>query len=95
VYTDAKKYQKVEFADIEKGKASFEKNSTQGYVAMVQHYFASAWVLPADTVRENFASKVDNNLYAVGMITPSMKWLRVNPKPLSPPCLWVLKKRKC
>jgi len=70
VYTDAKKYQKVEFADIEKGKASFEKNSTQGYVAMVQHYFASAWVLPADTVRENFARKVDNNLYAVGMITP-------------------------
>jgi YidC/Oxa1 family membrane protein insertase len=70
VYTDAQKYQKVEFTDIEKGKASFEKNSNQGYVAMVQHYFASAWVLPANTLRENFARKVDNNLYAVGMITP-------------------------
>jgi YidC/Oxa1 family membrane protein insertase len=70
VYTDAQKYQKVEFTDIEKGKASFEKNSNQGYIAMVQHYFASAWVLPANTLRENFARKVDNNLYAVGMITP-------------------------
>ncbi len=70
VYTEAKKYQKIEFTDIEKGKAEFEKNAPEGYVAMVQHYFASAWVLPANTVRENFARKVDTNLYSVGMITP-------------------------
>ena len=36
VYTDAKKYQKVEFSDIEKGKAEIEKTSSTGYVAMVQ-----------------------------------------------------------
>ncbi len=70
VYTDAKKYQKIEFTDIEKNKAEFEKTTQQGYVAMVQHYFASAWVLPVNTARENFARKVDVNLYAVGMITP-------------------------
>jgi len=70
VYTDTKKYQKIEFTDIEKNKADFEKSTQQGYVAMVQHYFASAWVFPANTARENFARKVDNNLYAVGMITP-------------------------
>ncbi len=70
VYTDAKKYQKIEFTDIEKSKAEFEKTSPQGYVAMVQHYFASAWLLPDNTAHENFARKVDNNLYAVGMITP-------------------------
>jgi YidC/Oxa1 family membrane protein insertase len=70
VYTDAKKYQKIEFTDIEKNKAEFEKTTQQGYVAMVQHYFASAWLLPENTARENFARKVDNNLYAVGMITP-------------------------
>ena len=70
VYTDAKKFQKIEFTDIEKNKAEFEKTTQQGYVAMVQHYFAAAWLLPPDTARENFARKVDNNLYAVGMITP-------------------------
>ena len=70
VYTDAQKYQKLEFTDIEKNKAEYEKTTQQGYVAMVQHYFASAWVLPANTTRENFARKVDTNLYAVGMITP-------------------------
>jgi YidC/Oxa1 family membrane protein insertase len=46
VYTTAQKYQKVEFADIKKKSATYEKQSTTGYVAMVQHYFASAWILP-------------------------------------------------
>ena len=69
VYTDAKKYQKVEFSDIEKNKAEIEKTSPNGYVAMVQHYFASAWLLDDGTPRENFVRKVDTNLYAVGLIT--------------------------
>ncbi len=70
VYTEAKKYQKVEFSDIEKNKAEFEKQSPNGYVAMVQHYFVSAWLLAEGLPREIFARKVDTNLYAVGMITP-------------------------
>ena len=70
VYTEAKKFTKVEFSDIEKGKAEIEKDSTNGYVAMVQHYFASAWILPDGIKRELFVRKVDNNLYAVGMIAP-------------------------
>ncbi len=70
VFTNEKKYQKVEFADIEKGKADFEKQSAQGYVAMVQHYFASAWLLDDLQQRNNFARKIDNNLYAVGMVAP-------------------------
>ena len=68
IYTPAQKYQKVEFSEIEKNKANFEKKADQGYVAMVQHYFASAWILPNDLPREFFARKVDNNLYSVGMI---------------------------
>ncbi|OYU32501.1 MAG: membrane protein insertase YidC [Comamonadaceae bacterium PBBC2] len=70
IYTDAKKYHKVEFSDIEKNKAEIDKTSPNGYVAMVQHYFASAWLLGDGIHRENFVRKVDNNLYAVGMITP-------------------------
>jgi YidC/Oxa1 family membrane protein insertase len=70
VYTEAKKFTKVEFSDIEKGKVDIVKESTNGYVAMVQHYFASAWILPDGVKRELFARKVDANLYAVGMIAP-------------------------
>ncbi len=69
VYTEAKKYQKIEFKDIEKGKAEVEKSASNGYVAMVQHYFASAWLLGDGIKRDLFERKVDTNLYAVGMIT--------------------------
>ncbi|GKT22868.1 membrane protein insertase YidC [Acidovorax sp. SUPP3334] len=70
VYTEAKKYHKVEFKDIENGKAEIDKSSTNGYVAMVQHYFASAWLLGNGVQRDLFVRKVDTNLYSVGMITP-------------------------
>ncbi len=69
VYTEAKKYQKVEFTDIEKNKIDIEKQAENGYVAMVQHYFASAWLLGDGIKRDLFMRKVDTNLYAVGMIT--------------------------
>jgi YidC/Oxa1 family membrane protein insertase len=70
VYTDIKKYQKAEFSDIEKNKQEIEKSSSNGYIGMVQHYFASAWLLADGIKRELFMRKVDQNLYAVGMITP-------------------------
>ena len=74
VYTEAKKYQKIEFKAIET-KASenkivdIEASATNGYVAMVQHYFATAWLLGDGIQRELFMRKVDTNLYSVGMIT--------------------------
>jgi YidC/Oxa1 family membrane protein insertase len=70
VYTPEKKFHKVEFSDIDKNKAEIDKNAEGGYIAMVQHYFASAWILPDGIKRENFVRKVSDNLYAVGMITP-------------------------
>ena len=68
IYTEEKKYQKIEFKDIDKDKTSFEKQSNEGYVAMVQHYFVSAWLLPNNMSRNYFAKKIDTNLYSVGMI---------------------------
>ena len=70
VYTEAQKYQKVEFTDIEKNKIEIEKQASNGYVAMAQHYFASAWILGDGIKRDLFMRKVDTNLYSVGMITP-------------------------
>ena len=69
VYTEEKKYQKVEFKKIDEGKVDIEKTAANGYVAMVQHYFASAWLLPDGIERNLFMRKVDTNLYSVGMIT--------------------------
>jgi YidC/Oxa1 family membrane protein insertase len=69
VYTDEKKYQKINFKDIEKNEVSIQNHSSEGYVAMVQHYYASAWIFPDSRERDLFAKKVDNNLYSVGMIS--------------------------
>ena len=70
VFTNSKKYQKIEFSDIEKTKADFEKKSDMGYVAMVQHYFASAWLMDDAQMRDLYARKIDTNLYSVGMVAP-------------------------
>ncbi len=70
VYTAEKKYQKAEFTDIEKNKTDFQKTSANGYVAMVQHYFGSAWLLADGVQRELYMQKVKDNLYSVGMKAP-------------------------
>ena len=69
IYTEAQKYQKIEFKEIEKGSMNVEKRASNGFVAMVQHYFASSWLLADGIQRELFQRKVDTNLYSVGMIT--------------------------
>ncbi len=70
VYTAEKKYQKAEFKDIENNKTEFQAQTKAGYVAMVQHYFGSAWLLPDGILRDNYMSKAGPNLYTVGMKAP-------------------------
>ena len=76
IYTEAKKYQKVEFADIKKKKVDVEKQSSTGYVAMVQHYFASAWILPDGMNRDisidavDIGSTMPDCCYRATMIAP-------------------------
>ena len=70
IYTEAKKYQKIDFKDIENNKVTAEKTATNGYVAIVQHYFATAWLLADGLQRSLFTQKDGSNLYAVGMMIP-------------------------
>jgi YidC/Oxa1 family membrane protein insertase len=69
VYTDADKFQKLAFDKIGSGKDSHATKSDDGWIAMIQHYFVSAFVPPEKAPREIFTKKVDN-LYAVGNILP-------------------------
>ncbi len=70
VYSSVNKYEKVEFANIDKNKASFTKQASDGYVGMVQHYFASAWLPAEGAARNNYVEKVPgaNNLYRAGSL---------------------------
>jgi YidC/Oxa1 family membrane protein insertase len=70
VYTEANKFQKIDFGDIEKNKTGHATSANDGWIAMVQHYFASAWLVADGTPREFRTQKVSNNLYAVQMVLP-------------------------
>ncbi len=70
VYTGEKKYQKVDFTDIAKNKVDIQTSSSSGYVAMAQHYFASAWLLGDGVQRDLYMQKIKDNLYSVGMRAP-------------------------
>jgi len=58
VYTSEEKYQKINFADVEKGKAKFASAADNGWLAMVQHYFVSAWLPQGNAKREFYARQV-------------------------------------
>ncbi|MDO5653206.1 MAG: membrane protein insertase YidC, partial [Brachymonas sp.] len=67
-YSEESKYQKVGFDKIAKGKADFIKQANDGYAAIVQQYFATAWVPEAGQARENFVRQQQDGLFAAGQI---------------------------
>jgi YidC/Oxa1 family membrane protein insertase len=76
VYNETDKFKKVEFGELDKlagdpsRKLPYTKNTDNGWVAMVEHYFVAAW-LPADDgkrSREFYARKLDGGLYSAGVI---------------------------
>jgi len=78
VYNDKDNFKKVDFGEIDKQaadpnrKPAFTKNADNGWIGMIEHYFVAAW-LPSDekkTQREFFTRKLDNGLYAAGVIVP-------------------------
>jgi YidC/Oxa1 family membrane protein insertase len=73
VYTEQDKYQKVDFADLEKGKGKYATNADNGWLAMVQHYFVAAWLPVVGTPREYYMRKVEGSaqaVYSAGVIVP-------------------------
>jgi len=68
VYSEEERFQKVSFSDIEKNKASYARQADNGWIGMVQHYFATAWIPPQGTTRKNEILRLANNLYTVRSI---------------------------
>jgi YidC/Oxa1 family membrane protein insertase len=70
VYTERDKFQKVTFEDIAKGKVAYPKTSTDGWIAVIQHYFVAALLPPEKMQREFYTRKLDGDLFSVGVIVP-------------------------
>ena len=73
VYTNKEKFNKLEFTEIDKNKITIPSQvaaGEPGWIAMVQHYFAGAWIPGDKFTRDIYAGKIDNGLYRIGMQTP-------------------------
>ncbi|MEJ1958637.1 MAG: membrane protein insertase YidC [Nitrosomonadales bacterium] len=70
VYTEEEKFHKVDFSDIEKGKAKYPQFADNGWVGMLQHYFVAAWLPQGRIKRELFIKLLEKDLFSVGVILP-------------------------
>jgi YidC/Oxa1 family membrane protein insertase len=70
IFSEQEKFQKVSFSEIEKRKATYVKEADNGWFAMVQHYFVTAWVPPQGKNRSYEMTELQKNLFAVRSIEP-------------------------
>jgi len=67
-YTPDDKFRKYQFAELADGK--LDKDVTDGWVAMIQHYFVAAWVPPRGQADHFYGKKVGDQKYAIGLYGP-------------------------
>ncbi len=70
IYSEQEKFQKVTFDEIEKRKATHIKQADNGWFALIQHYFVTAWVPPQGKTRSYEMLALEKNLYALRSIEP-------------------------
>ena len=70
MYTEEEKFLKIKFSDLDKNKAEYPTNADNGWIAMLEHYFLTAWLPPQNTPREYFAKRLAPNQYTAGVIAP-------------------------
>jgi YidC/Oxa1 family membrane protein insertase len=88
VYSEQEKFQKVSFSDIEKRKATYIKEADNGWFAMVQHYFVTAWVPPQGKSRTYEMTELQKNLFAIRSIEP-VGTIAAGSQIIIPAKLWV------
>lgn len=65
-----KRFNKISFKDMR--EANLNQTIQDGWAAMIQHYFISAWI-PDPAIKANYYSGVSQNgLYTIGMVTPDI-----------------------
>ncbi|TAK38322.1 MAG: membrane protein insertase YidC [Betaproteobacteria bacterium] len=69
-FTSERKYGKVQFADLDKGKAEYAKQAQDGWIAFVQHYFVAAWIPAANLGREFVIERRQDGSYVGRAVVP-------------------------
>ena len=70
VYTSKEKFEKIDFDEIEDSKTDHAKKADNGWFAMIQNHFVSAFIPAKKAEREIYTRLIDKGLYAVGNVLP-------------------------
>ena len=70
VYTEEEKYEKITFEDM--AEENLSVSTLGGWSAMTQHYFASAWVPPADQENHFYTKELKDWRYVIGSYSPAV-----------------------
>lgn len=67
-YTEENHFNKISFADMADSNLSLK--SKDGWIGIIQHYFASAWIPKAGIPNEFYTKQLTDEIYAVGVVNP-------------------------
>jgi YidC/Oxa1 family membrane protein insertase len=70
IYTEKNKYQKIDYDDM--AEENLDVSTKGGWTAMIQHYFASAWIPPADQENHFYTKALNDGRYVIGAYSPSV-----------------------
>ncbi len=71
IYTAQKAFHKIPPSDIDKGKVEMPAQADNGWLAVVQHYFVSAWLIPEKVQREYVFEKRQDGVYVGRALVPA------------------------
>jgi len=71
IYSTEEKYEKIKFEDMEKKDLS--RDIKNGWGAMIQHYFLSAWIPQTDETNHYYSKAPASSPYVLGLISPEIK----------------------
>lgn len=64
IYTDKDKFQKIKYEDMADG--NLDVTVQGGWTGFIQHYFASAWIPPADQENHFYTKALNDARYVIG-----------------------------
>jgi YidC/Oxa1 family membrane protein insertase len=70
IYSGEKKYEKIDFDDMQESKLSREVKG--GWIAMLQHYFVGAWIPPQGQTGTFYTNVLPGERYVLGAYTPAL-----------------------
>jgi YidC/Oxa1 family membrane protein insertase len=70
IFSQEDKYQKYDFEDLGAGK--LDRAVTDGWVAMIQHYFLGAIVPPRGQTQQFYGKRLPNGRAVIGAYTPAL-----------------------